>query len=365
MHSELLSGPGASIHAWASGSRLLQMLVSLLQSASLAPGGQKQAAGALLAAEHAAALVRHVAAVRPDGVPSGGYMGMLLHATALLSVCIQKVGVGQQSEAAGSSAAAAEAAAGDQAEVTAAGWHAAALLPELTTALVALEASLRRQGAAATAGSGMRGLQQLSGAVANLRYVLFMVSLLQLEDCSPSQTCAWLAAASAGLQLLPCLSRLIESGGQDSIKEGLMQFRGGLLSVFLNQLPLQLEQLLAVLQQRQQHGSTAAALPPDEAAAWDSLPAQLWGLHTTLCRLTAALSVPGAQLRLLGMQLAPSQWRPLLSCLSALLIVNVESCCHAQRVRAAQVSRRRLHILPTLPRCAGERLRPTAAAAAG
>ncbi len=318
--SELQAGLSASRR----GLNMLELLPSVLQHPSLAPGGHERAAEAAATVEQAAALVSSLAAAheRRAAMPGSVYAAALANATALLSVCLQKL-TGSRRTGAGGSPEAAPAA--SQAERTAAGWHVAALLPQLRSAIAAWEGDLRQ---------GISG-DPLSPSciLLNLRPALHMMSGLQLGDSSPQQVCAWLAAATAALQLLPCAARLATSAGQPGVSEGVAEWIGSVLWLFVDMLPAQMHQLVGQFQRRQQHSTSVSSqqdlLPStsSEDATWDELPAQLWALHTSLCRLIAALSAPVAPLCFpgQGQQLTPGKWRLMLTAVSTVLIAFVHS----------------------------------------
>ena len=167
---------------------------------------------------------------------------------------------------------------------------------------------------------------------------------LDLETSSPQQICTWLAAAAAGLQLLPVCARLAEVATHPSESEKVRFFIGSMMSLFVEGLPWQLQQL-TVLQQLQQQQSSGL----EEATAWDSLPTLQWALHTSLCRFIATLSAPNAPLRLPGQKIAPSRWRPLLSSLNYLLIALANSHGLPLWLRASSPPRWQLHSFPDVP----------------
>lgn len=112
-----------------------------------------------------------------------------------------------------------------------------------------------------------------------------LVCVVPLDDCSSAQLAAWLEAATAGLRLLPRLAALDAQLKQHSseLAEAEMCCTS-IWSQLLSQLPQQLDK---VGQQQRREAS--------HAAARGSLTAPLWALHTSLCRLVAALTAPAAQ----------------------------------------------------------------------
>lgn len=194
----------------------------------------------------------------------------------------------------------------------AAAWQSVSVLPRLAASLVALTGELEAQNVPANQrDSRLRDLHNIS---TSLRLPLYFVYGWQLQECSPQQLSCWLAAAAASLRLLPCFAVLSAQLRQPSCFSDLCL---DMLTVVTAELPKRLSQLAPVLQRL---GSLAAELPPEQAAAWDGLPAQLWALHTAVCRLVAA-----APARLPGVQLTAHQWRSLHICLSSLLSL----CCDA------------------------------------
>lgn len=91
---------------------------------------------------------------------------------------------------------------------------------------------------------------------------------------------------------------------------------------------------------------SALALPSEEAAAWSDLPAQLWALHSCLCRLVATLSSPATPLKLPTGQLAAHGWRNLQFSLSASLRLMLE----AHQLRLQSDARNTLQLVAEAPR---------------
>lgn len=140
--SELQAGlPARSV-----ASRMLHTLPSVLQHPTIPPSGQERAAGAATAVEQAAALLCSIAAAheQPNGMVGSAYISALTNAAALLSLCCNLGTVSQQTAAGGSQE---EIPAGGQAaaERNVAGWYVAALLPQLKTAVSALQHNLQQQ----------------------------------------------------------------------------------------------------------------------------------------------------------------------------------------------------------------------------
>lgn len=334
----------AGLHADGPGTKLLQMLPRILQCDALVAAVEQywcpaEGAVAALAVERAAALVSTIAAARPASLPDEVFAADLTNAAGVLSRCCH--GVAEAAEAAS---------AGSPAEMRAATWHIAALLPQLAAALSSLTGSVEAQGGTA---EGALELQRLDALCFNLHNILFVMNGLSLEGGSPQQMCTWLAAVTAGLRLLPCLSRALEAAAQQQVSlSKVATIRGGLVDICINRPPRRLLQLLTVLGQKQKHGhgSSTAALPPEEAAAWDNLPDQLWTLHTTVCRLVAALAAPEAPLRLTGQQMQPDLWRLLLCLHNTLLIATVNSHRHTQRAHGTNQADWKLQAFPEVPR---------------
>lgn len=155
-----------------------------------------------------------------------------------------------------------------------------------------------------------------------------------MGPCSPRQLSAWLQAAGASLQLLPRLARLDSHLQQLGRRTDGVQLLGKtFVRAFVAILPPQLQQLSS------SSGFSFAALGQQDAAAWASLPAQLWALHACLCRLTAALTAPSAPLRVSGMQLTADCWRSLQTNLSALLLRCVSALQPEQQHVSSRVER--------------------------
>ena len=321
---------------------LLRMLPSVLQHASLAPARRQRTRGAVAEVEHAAALVRSLAAERPSGMSSEMHLALLERAVGLLGGCCQRVVLDTQ--AAGGTppqAAAADA----QAEQHAAGWLVAALLPQLKSSIAAVAGSLQLQQGSAEAEPWVNDLSTLFG---DLVEPLDMMSGLELTASGPQQICTWLAAAAAGLQLLPLCTQLLEgaAAAQPGDVAAVLKCSICLTALFVDDLQQQARRLLTVLLQ---WCNSQQDLPPEEAAAWDSLPALLWALHTSLCRFTAALGPPNASLRLPGQHITPGLWRQLLSTLNTLLLVTVAAHRLSSWRRATSPPRWQLHSLLAVP----------------
>lgn len=124
-----------------------------------------------------------------------------------------------------------------------------------------------------------------------------------------------------------------------------------LLSMSTNWLPQQLQPMLPLLSQPEQRGipggsGSMAGQPPTKATFWDGLPAQLWALHTTLCRLIASLSA--GQLSLWGERMTAVHWRLLLLSVNAVLLAAISYLQRKLSIHADNI----MEFLLTAPRCA-------------
>lgn len=124
--------------------------------------------------------------------------------------------------------------------------------------------------------------------------------------CDAQQLTCWLEAVAASLRLAPCLAQLAQLG-QEHEGEQAALLCSSLLDALTHDLPRQLRHL-AQTPGPLGRGSAAAGQPADEAAALEQLSAQLWGLHTGLCRFVAALTSAAATLNLPGEQLSAEEW---------------------------------------------------------
>lgn len=152
----------------------------------------------------------------------------------------------------------------------------------------------------------------------NLAWLLPHLMTARPWKSSPVELSRFLAAATAGLQLLPGLTQL-DARQQSSNATGAALYSSDLLVWLPEALPL-----LELSPQLQRISSGTAALPAEEATAWDSLPAQLWALHTSQCRLVAALTSPAEPWRRPGRAVTSHCWRMLQCSLSNLLQLVAE-----------------------------------------
>lgn len=328
---------------------LLESLPSLLLHRSLWPAVQRCGAvpGAAAAVEHAAAIIRAITAEDScEALASTvhGFGAALASATALLGLCCEVMDQPKSEPVGGSMAAPADE---GPAQLAEAGWHVAALLPDLAAAMAALEHDPKCTGTSAEARESW--VQNVSSFCRGLLLPLRPLHALQLSQCSPKQVSVWVAAATAGLRLLPSLGRLDSE---------LRQHNGGcdaaaavtrcIVGLFVDNLPRQLHSMLAVMMHRQQQHDAEAARR--DATAWNGQPAQLWALHTTLCRLIAALTAPQAPLCLPGVALDSQFWRALLLSLHALLFAVADFYRHAPHLPSTCVSEWHLALMTRAPK---------------
>lgn len=276
---------------------MLFCMSCVLQHDSLAPAAESrlQAGGAVAALHHAAAILLALPTVRPAGAFSQAWSFNLSSASALLAGQCQQIVLQQQ----GAQVAAAQHDSGATLTVQLGGeaagtavWQSATVLPRMAASLVALTGELEAHSTSSEQrDSRLRDLFIISN---NLRLPIYFVWGLQLEECSPQQLSCWLAAAAASLRLLPCFAFLCAQLKQhncysDSERKTAARLCPGLLMAVAAGLPEQLSQLAPALQRL---GSRAAQMPPEQAAAWEGLPAQLWALHTGTAVGTAHWHMP-------------------------------------------------------------------------
>ena len=142
--------------------KLLRSLPNVLQHASLAPAWRQRTAGAVTEVEHAAAIVRSLAAERPRGMSSQLHLALLANAAAALAVCCNRMVEMEEAAAAGSAAASAQKT-DARAEQHAAGWLVAALLPQLKSSILASVGSLLLQPGSPETEQWVRVLSTLFG----------------------------------------------------------------------------------------------------------------------------------------------------------------------------------------------------------
>lgn len=149
-------------------------------------------------------------------------------------------------------------------------------------------------------------LADVNSICCSLRYLLMQAYALPVGQCSTRLLACWLDAVAASLRLPTCLAQLaarFESEGSGC--DCAVEVYSCLLAALQTELPRQLRQLAeATLQPC----ASTVALPTREAAEWQQLPAQLWELHTGLCRFIAALTSAAAPLHHLGEPLTSDNW---------------------------------------------------------
>lgn len=287
-----------------------------LQHPSLAPIAQRQlqAGGAEAALEHAAAIVSALPTSRPSG-ESGPFWSSLVSSGASLLATLSTL-ISAQPAATLANREAAEAAS----HAEAAFWQVARLLPRLAASLAALASDPLAHTSHPTGTASW--LADLDVFCYNMRQLHAQAYALSVAQCNARQLTCWLGAVAACLRLAPWIAQLVRLRQENSRDTAALLY-SSLLDALSHELPRQLHQLA---QSSMQLGRSRAAVrqPPDEAAVWEQLAAQLWGLHTELCRFIAALSSPVAPLRLPGEQLSAKDWRTLQWSLSALLLLTTD-----------------------------------------
>ncbi len=299
----------------------LYALVWAMRHNSLATALQRQlqAGGAEMALEHAAAILLALPTSQPSGEAGPMWSMQLASGATLLATLGERSTKKHSADVQQTGEAAASQAASRAAAVAAAQWQAARLLPRLAASLAALAID---QQADTTFPAGTQSwLEDLDRICYNLYWLQAWTFALSVLQCDAQQLTCWLEAVAASLRLAPCLAQLVQLGQEHGGEEAALLY-SGLLDAVNHGLPRQLRQLARMLRQLA-HGSAAAAEAPDEAAAWDGLPAHLWALHTSLCRFVAALTSAAAPLNLPGEQLSADEWRILQWNLSALLVLTV------------------------------------------
>lgn len=307
--------------------QMLYATTSVMLRSSLATALQCQllAGGAEGALEHAAAIVRALPTSRPSGA-CGRHWSTNLASGAILLETIGKqlttlpTADAQQAATADRGEAAQPA---SQAEAVAAvGWHATRLLPQLTASLAALANDPL---AHTTYPDGVTTWQtDINATCHSLCWLLSQAAALSLGNGSASELACWLGAVAAGLRLAPCLAQLaVRWELQGSSCDGAAVLYSYLLCLVLSVVPRQLCQLAQAPPLLL--SSSTAVEQPGEAASWEQLPAQLWGLHTGLCRFVVALTSPAAPLRLPGERLSAGELRTLQWSLSTLLLLTVNA----------------------------------------
>lgn len=309
------------------GWQMLVRLSCLLRHSSLRPAVARRGLqpGAAAAVGHVAAILSLLPASRSGSIPGEVFSALVISGTVLLGLCLRSMISQGQAALEGGSAAASEA------ELAAAAWQAVQLVPRLAARFAAeLDDP---QAPAASPGGAPAYLESLSVACSYLAQPLGVVYSLQPTYCSQTQLAAWLAAATASLRLLPRLSALDERLKRHSGELiGVELCCGHVIEHLVNQLPWQLERVAGRFQLLSE--KTAEQLA-EEAVAWGSLAAPLWALHTSLCRLIAALTAPSAPLSLPGVALDARAWHQLLFCLNASLIAAADAHRLAERSQAA------------------------------
>lgn len=324
----LVAGPApAGVPLESRRSAMLAATIDVIQHGSLAPAVDRHlqtGAEAEAAVRHAVVMLRALP-ISPHSAGPGQECKDLASATALLGTLCQRVLRGAQLSAADGNSEASQLVSWRQGEaVVAAGRHAVRVLPHLAASLAAQAAAFQAHGT-----PGPRPVD-LNTTCHSLRWPLFSACALELQvlmpnlgqpDSAPQQLSCCLEAMAASLQLLPCLSQLDAPLRQHSGSfDGASSLCSDISSLLVDEWEHQLSQLPLWLQQL---SSIASQLPPEQAA-WDSLLVQLWGLHTSLCRLVAALSLPGAPLLLPGVQLTQHHWQMLQASLCAVLVAMAE-----------------------------------------
>lgn len=237
-----------------------------------------------------------------------------------------------------------------QADMIAAGWYAAQLLPRLAASFTA---EMEDPMVHASFPGGLSGwLSSLSASCCNLCQPLLLVYSLPLVGCSPAQLASWLAAVAASLRLLPRMVALDARLKQHSSRfDGAEVGCGQLLRLPVVLLPSRLEQSQ---QQLEQLHSSTGELHPDDTAAWQSLQSQLWALHTSLCRLIAALTAPAAPLSVPNVQLTSLHWDSLILSLHSALHCILLAHAHEHPLHEARQARWSLAVIDSAPRYAAQ-----------
>lgn len=319
VEGEAASGAEQGGHAM----RMLYLSAVLTRQPAVAPELRRwaQAGDVAAACGHAAAILAAIPVDPPSSMCAGTWSSNLVSAAALTArMCMlmtRQHSTADLQAAAIPSQPGVAAPAASPAQAVAAGWSVVAQLPQLTSAIATLVASAQVQ--AAFPHGTDSWLSWLRTTCSDMSQPLHTLLTLQLQHASPCQLASWLTAAAASLRLLSSMSLL-----DDQFKQHDMQFRGAemLRSQLEDWLAARLPQQLAQLGGRQQAiNECAAALSAEEAVAWDGLSAQLWMLHTGLCRLVAALTAPSAAHSVSGLHLKADGWRLLQRDLNTLLLL--------------------------------------------
>ncbi len=330
---------------------MLFNLIATMQHDSLAPAVQQQlqAGGAEGALEHAAAIVGALPTSRPASASGLLWLKLLAFRAALLDALAnwmipQSSTDAQQAATAGSVGEPAQAASQAGAASEAA-WQVARLLPQLATTVAALVKDVQDLTTYPNEPDLLLHLNQLCLSLEGLQAQPYALSL---EQCSAQQIACWLEAVAASLRLAPSLAQLaacLEPAGNGM--NWAADAYSDLMRLLQKELPRQLQQLVEA--STSQCLSATAARAPDEAAARQGLPARLWGLHTSLCRLIAALTSSAAPLPRPSERLSASGWRALQLCTSALLVQTTDVHRLAQQTAASDA----VHFAAEAPRQAG------------
>lgn len=313
------------------GWQMLLRLDILLRDNSLRPAVAKwgRAPGAAVAVGRAAAILSLLPTSRAGAMPGDAFSRLLFEGTSLLVQCLYGVlfpdaaGMERGSEAAPTAS---------DTELSAAAQIALQLVPRLVSSYAA-ELDDPQACAAYPAGVPIY-FNNLSVACCYLAQPLSLPFLFQLEECSAAQLNGWLAAVTATLRLLPRLSALDAQLKQHGSE---MVWAERCCSSILEQLVRYLPQQLGQIARRMQQLSGSAAVL--DGVAWGSLQAHLWALHTSLCRLVAALTAPVEPLSLPGVSLDGQAWRQLLFSLNASLLPAIDAHWLAQGSQARATSR--------------------------
>lgn len=264
---------------------------------------------------HAVSVFHKLLTSRPSTRPNSEFSMALQKAAGLLAACLHSILKPNQAalEQGGTALLALPA------EVQAAMWQAAQLLPCLADSFTA---EIDDTHAPFLDGSAVWN-SRLNAFCYDLCQPMCLVFALHLRECGARQLSTWLEAVKASLRLLPRMPRLHGQLQPDSgTLTGAEDYCTRLIRYLVKRLPHRMRELQAQLQQ---WSGSMTGPASDEAAALDSLPTQLWALHTGLCRLIAALTAPASPLSLPGPPLAASGWLALGSSLNAVLLAAVDA----------------------------------------
>ena len=331
------------------GIQLLLRLPDVLHDISLRSTVEQHSRGpaAAQAPEHAATILSLLLASHSGSLPGQIFSLLLVKATGLLAACLYGMAKQQMAAIRRDTVAAPLA---RQADMIAAGWHAVQLLPRLAASFTA---EMEDPMAHTSFPGGLSGwLGSMSATCGNLCQPLLLVYSLPLVGCSPAQLATWLEAVAASLRLLPRMVALDARLKQHSSRfDGAEVGCGQLLRLPVVLLPLRLEQSQ---QQLEQLHSSTGELHPDDTAAWQSLQSQLWALHTSLCRLIAALTAPAAPLSVPDVQLTSLHWDSLLLSLHSSLHCILLAHAHEHPLHEARQARWSLAVIVSAPRYAAQ-----------